>query len=138
MNKAIRKKLLLPIFLLLVVGVLNVGIPSVSAATPPYIAVDPDSVINYSLGVGDTFTVDIITDYDGSDVWAWEFSLTYDPSILHGVAVANGDLISVAKSPFATFMPGTFDNTAGKLSLTGAFFFYLFPPVPTTSGPGNR
>jgi len=137
-NKAIRKKLLLPIFLLLVVGVLNVGIPSVSAATPPYIAVDPDSVINYSLGVGDTFTVDIITDYDGSDVWAWEFSLTYDPSILHGVAVANGDLISVAKSPFATFMPGTFDNTAGKLSLTGAFFFYMPGTTPfTTSGPGT-
>jgi PKD repeat protein len=34
-------------------------------------------------------------------------------------------------------MPGTFDNTAGKLSLTGAFFFYVFPPVPTTSGPGT-
>ena len=135
MKKAIRKKLLLPILLLLVVGALNVGIPSVSAVlTSPYIAVDPESYIDYSLGVGDTFTVDIITDYPGSDVWAYEFSLTYDPSILHGVALANGDLI-VGGS--ATFMPGTFDNTAGKLSLTGAFFFYLFPPVPTTSGPGT-
>jgi len=33
-------------------------------------------------------------------------------------------------------MQGTFNNTIGKLSLTGAFFFYIFPPAPTTSGPG--
>lgn len=138
MNKAIRKKLLLPIFLLLVVGALNVGIPSVSAVpTSPYIMVDPESVINYSLGVGDTFTVDIITDYSGSDIWAWEFSLTYDPNILHGVTVVNGDLISLDKSPWATFMQGTFDNTAGKLGLTGAFLFYISPPIPTVSGPGT-
>jgi len=139
-NKAIRKKLLLPIFLLFVVGVLNVGIPSVSAVPPsPYIAVVPDSVIDYTLGVGDTFTVDIYTDYSAaSDVWAWEFTLTYDPNILHGIAVTNGDLISLAKSPWATFMPGTFDNTAGKLSLTGAFFFFMPGSEPfTTSGPGT-
>jgi len=120
--------------LLISMSTLAFKIEPVSAVTSPYIAVDPDSIVDVSLEVGDTFTVDIITDYDGSDVWGWEFSLTYDPSILHGVAVANGDLI-VGGS--ATFISGTFDNTAGKLSLTGAFFFFIVPPIPTTSGPGT-
>jgi len=136
-----KKRVLLLALLLLTFSLystLNMNMTGVTAVTSPYIAVDPDSIVDVSWEVGDTFTVDIITDYDGSDVWAWEFTLTYDPSILHGVAVANGDLISVAKSPYATFMPGTFDNTAGKLSLTGAFFFFIPGTTPfTTSGPGT-
>jgi len=135
-----KKRVLLLALLLLtfsLLSTLNMNITGVTAVTSPYIAVDPDSIVDPSLEVGDTFTVDIITDYDGSDVWGWAFSLTYDPGILHGVACANGDLISLAKSPTASFMNGTFDNTAGKLSLTGAFFFYVFPPIPTTNGPGT-
>jgi len=125
---------------LLIMGMLTLAfkIELVSAIVPehPAIYVDPAEIIDPTLVPGTSFTIAIKTDYDGSDVWAYEFSLTYDPSILHGVEVINGDLISLDDSPTATFMSGTFDNTAGELSLTGAFFFYIFPPVPTAGGPG--
>ena len=136
-----KKRVLLLALLLLtfsLLSTLNMNMTGVTAVTSPYIAVDPANISVPTLTPGENFTVSIYTDYTGSDVWAWEFTLTYDPSILHGVAVANGDLISVAKSPYATFMPGTFDNTAGKLSLTGAFFFFIPGTTPfTTSGPGT-
>jgi hypothetical protein len=102
-----------------------------------YIAVVPDTIIDLNLTQGENFTVSIYTDYNGSDVWNWEFSLTYNPFVLKGVSLTNGDLIHTDKDPSANFLPGTFNNTIGKLSLTGAFFFYIPPEVPhTTSGPG--
>ena len=139
-KRQLKRKIVSGLMLtLLLIGMSTLAfkIEQVSAVISPYIAVDPDNISDPTLTPGENFTVDIITDYDGSDVWAWEFSLTYDPSILNGVACANGDLISIAKSPTASFMNGTFDNVVGKLSLTGAFFFYVFPPIPTTSGPGT-
>jgi hypothetical protein len=50
--------------------------------------------------------------------------------------LANGDLISTAKNPSAAFVPGAFNNTAGTLSLTVAYLFYMAPPPPVVSGPG--
>lgn len=79
------------------------------------------------------YTVSIYTDYNGSDVWGYEFELTFDPNVLEGVEVVNGDLIT---GPYAMFAQGTFNNTAGNLSLTGCFFFFMTPPPPLTSGPG--
>jgi len=52
-------------------------------------------------------------------------------------ALSNGDLITKEKNINAMFNPGTYNNTAGRLELTGAFFFYIFPPAPLTSGPGT-
>jgi len=102
-----------------------------------YIAVVPDTIIDLNLTQGENFTVSIYTDYNGSDVWGWEFSLTYNPFVLKGVNFTNGDLIHTDKDPDATFMPGAFNDTLGELSLTGAFFFFQPPDVPsTTSGPG--
>jgi len=49
----------------------------------------------------------------------------------------NGDLITKDKDPNAMFNPGTYNNTAGRLELTGALLFYIFPPAPLTSGPGT-
>jgi len=51
--------------------------------------------------------------------------------------LANGDLITIDKHPSVTFLPGTFDNTAGELPLTAAFFFFIVLPAPLTSGPGT-
>jgi len=135
----LKRKFALRILLtLLIISMLTLAfkIELVSAIIPehPAIYVDPAEIIDPTLVPGTNFTIAIKTDYTGSDVWAYEFSLTYDPRIIHGVAVANGDLI-VGGS--ATFIPGTFNNTIGELSLTGAFFFYIFPPPEVTSGPGT-
>jgi len=50
--------------------------------------------------------------------------------------VVNGDLITEAVHPNATFQVGDFNNTLGTLDLTGAYFLSEAEPVPTTSGPG--
>jgi hypothetical protein len=65
------------------------------------------------------------------------FSLTYNPNVLKGVSVTNGDLITEAKNSSAEFTLGTFNNTVGMLSPTIAYFFYMSPDEPyVTSGPG--
>ncbi len=101
-----------------------------------YIAVVPQSIVDLNLTPGKNFTVSIYTDYNGSDVWMYQFTLTYNPLVLQGVEVTNGDLITKDKDPSARFEVGTFNNALGKLSLTVAYFFFTETPVPTTSGPG--
>ncbi len=93
----------------------------------PYVGVVPHCTVNSSLTVGTNYTVSIQTDYNGSDITGWQFKLSYNPYILHGVEVTNGDLI------VAQFIPGKFDNVVGKLSNTVGFFFSA---GKVTSGPG--
>jgi len=122
----------------LLVSLLSIGVIVVSAAEYPAIYVDPASIMDLTLTPGKNFTISIKTDYTGDDITSWQFNLTYDPNILNGVAVTNGDLITTDKDPNAQFLAGTFDNTAGELSLTGAFFFFIPPAKPAvTSGPGT-
>jgi len=105
-----------------------------------YIAVFPRSIVDTSLIPGETLTVSIDTDYNGTDVWGWEFTLTYNPNVIEGVSVTNGDLITTDKHPNATFTAGDFDNTKGKLGFTNGFLFFIGeppPPPPVTFGPGT-
>jgi len=99
----------------------------------------PSAIVDETLTPGDTFTISIYTDYTGNDITGYQFTLTYNASVLNGVNVANGDLITNASSPLnrSSFLPGTFDNIAGELSLTGAFFFFIDPPPDTATGPGT-
>jgi len=211
-----RKKLWsMSIFLLLLGAALKVNITGVAAVpTSPYIMVVPEKTVDPSLTPGMNYTVSMYTDYDGNDTWAWQFSLTYNPDVLHGginttdtwigdnvtqifnatrtpivkdsekvyvnqvlmtrnvnytidhvggkitfaiapslgaevkaiylgSGVVNGDLITKEKSPRARFIAGQFDNTLGKLSLTGARFHYVNDwnsstiDTDVTSGPGT-
>jgi len=125
---------------LLVLGLLTSAVNvELTGAVPssPYIAVVPEQTIDPTLTPGMNYTISIYTDYSGIDIWAWQFELTFNASILEGLQVSNGDVISTAKHSSATFFPGTFENTLGKLSLTVAFFFYMSPPPPVTFGPGT-
>jgi len=103
----------------------------------PAIYVEPASIEKTTYEPGMEFTVSIRTNYTGADVTGWQFTLYYNPLVLEGVNVTNGDLITKEKDSSAQFVAGTFNNTAGKLSLTGAFFFFLDEPAPLTSGPGT-
>ena len=103
----------------------------------PYIAVVPQSTVDTTLTPGKNYTVSIYTDYNGTDIWGYEFALSYNPNVLEGIEIVNGDLITTDKHPDAMFDPGTFNNTLGKLSLPGAYFYYEAPPAPTTYGPGT-
>jgi hypothetical protein len=101
----------------------------------PYIVVLPRSTVDPTLTPGKNYTISIYTDYDGSDIWGYQFTLNYNSSVLHGVEVINGDLITEG----VQFTEGEFNNTAGTLSLPGAVGLNTttFPPVRINStGPG--
>jgi hypothetical protein len=120
-----------------------ISLLTVKASGPsdsPYIMVKPETTLDSTYTVGTNYTVSIYTNYNityGSDVYMWQFSLTFDPSVLEGLKVSNGDLITTAKDSSATFAPGTFNNTIGKLSLTIAYFYHISPPPFRTTGPGT-
>jgi len=101
----------------------------------PYVAVVPHSTVNTNLTIGTTYKVSIITDYNGSDITGWQLTIGYNPNILHGVEVTNGDLITNATHPGdALYLPGTFNDTTGTLSQTAALFFTAGNVI---SGPGT-
>ncbi|MGD8506535.1 MAG: CARDB domain-containing protein [Candidatus Bathyarchaeota archaeon] len=109
----------------------------VRVSESPYIIVIPASTVDQAITPGLNYTISIYTDYDGDDVWGYEFELAFNPNVLEGVEVVNGDLIT---DDAGTTMPrgGQFNNTAGRLSLTGnAFFDPPGEPVTVTSGPGT-
>jgi PKD repeat protein len=134
-----KKLWVLPILLLLALSLLaalNVNITRVSAVVSPYIAVVPETIEDVTLTPGTNFTVSIDTDYVGTFefldyIWGYQFALSYNPNVINGVEVVNGDLI-VGGS--AKFMPGPFDNVAGELSLTVGVFK---EGGEVTSGPGT-
>jgi len=131
---------LVALLILSVLSTLSVNTIKVSALDYPSMYVEPASV---SLPPGSNFTVSIKTDYNGSDIQSYQFTLSYNASVLNGVNVTNGDLVS-GVPPYnngtwmsTPFMPGSFNNTTGELSLTGAFFMFISEPAPMTSGPGT-
>ncbi|UCE43529.1 MAG: hypothetical protein JSV57_03975 [Candidatus Bathyarchaeota archaeon] len=132
-----RKRLLLISIAPLLLSLLGMGVMRVAAVDYPAIYVYPTSIMDLALTTDENFTVSIMTDYTGDDINSYQFTLSYDPQILEGIHVGNGDLISADKDPTATFLPGNFNNTEGKLGLTGALFFFIFPPPFVTSGPGT-
>jgi len=131
-NKVKRKKLLtLSVLLLFVLSGFSVNMIEVSAAESPYIAVVPESTVNPTLTPGKNYTVSIYTDCINDDIFAYQFTLNYNPSVLEGIEVVNGDVI-VGGS--AEFLAPAFDNTVGELPLTVGFFF---AKGEVTSGPGT-
>jgi len=108
----------------------------VSAVDPPTIAVIPQSTVNPDLTPGMNYSVSIYTDYVGTNeymdyIHAWQFALSYNPNVLNGIEVVNGDLIAGVGTGWGH---GPFDNEAGELSLT----FALFSEAgDVTSGPGT-
>ncbi|UCE16610.1 MAG: hypothetical protein JSV12_03100, partial [Candidatus Bathyarchaeota archaeon] len=92
---------------------------------------------NPNLTTGSTYTVSVVTDYNGSDITGYEFTLYYNPSVLHAVSATNGDLITTDVHPAAMFLPVIIDNTHGEI-WASAFFFFVPPEwAPLTSGPGT-
>ncbi len=130
MKTDLRRKLLPTMILMLfVLSVLSANMTGVNALESPAIYVDPAAIVGSDYLLGKPFTLAIYTDYTGADVRAYQFTVNYDPAILKGVGVSNGDLI-VGGS--AVFIAGAFDDVAGELSLTGGFY----AEQEVTSGPG--
>lgn len=137
-----KKLLILSLFLMLLGTVLStaldLGVVNVSAVPlSPYIMIIPEQTVNSTITPGMNYTIAIYTDYGGSDIWQWQFELTFDPYVLEGLEVRNGDLITKAKNSSATFIAGAFDNIEGKLDVTVGFFKFPPTPIQTSTGPGT-
>lgn len=132
-----KRKLAIPILLILSLSILSQTlIPSPTGYASPAIFIDSDAIIDEA-GDLTEITIDVRTDYDGEDIWGYQFTLTYNPIILSGVSVTNGPVIS---NETVKFVAGTFNNTIGKLGLTLALSQnetadYPYPPINNT-GPG--
>jgi hypothetical protein len=73
----------------------------------PYIGIVPHSIVDEAYTLETVFNVSIYTDYNGSDVSGYEFILYYNPLVLKGIEVVNGDLIN--DTMFITLATATFE-----------------------------
>ncbi len=67
----------------------------------------------------------------GVDVYGWQFTLNFDPSLLQAVGVTEGSFLSAGGGTF--FDGGTIDNTGGHISFAADT---LLSAVPGVSGNG--
>ena len=117
---------------LTVFGVLNLDTARVSAYESPAIYISP-AYVNAVEAIGANYTFDVLTDYDGSDVWGFEFDLTFNPIVLECREILNGGLIDETIMWY-----GEFNNTEGTMHVSNSF--QTDPPPadpPVTSGPGK-
>ena len=133
-----KKLLLLLILLMLALNPYVLNLKADTNREDATIYIEPEFT-DTMLTPGENFTISIETDYNGTDIQGWQFTLTYNPLVLNGTSVTNGDLITKQKHPTATFLTTGFDNTEGKLGLTAAVFVDTNPGdgVDVTSGPGT-
>jgi hypothetical protein len=81
--------------------------------------------------VGGTFEVDVkVTDI--TDLYAFQFDLTFDPTLLSAVSVTEGAFLPSGGTTF--FIPGTIDNVGGDVSATADS---LVGTIPGVSGDGT-
>jgi hypothetical protein len=69
---------------------------------------------------------------DVTDLYGFQFNVTFDPTILSAVGVTEGAFLPGGGSTF--FIPGTIDNTTGAIGLTGDS---LLGPSVGLSGSGT-
>ncbi len=82
---------------------------SVTALASPVFSVQP---LSAPVLQGASFYLDVNV-ADVTDLYAFQFDLGFDPTILSAVAVAEGPFLSSGGSTF--FLPGIIDNAAGTM-----------------------
>jgi hypothetical protein len=106
------------------------------AEAVPIISIGPSPTVVH---IGDTFTLDVLigeTDPgpsdDVADLFAYQFSVSYDPSLLSATSVSEGSFLSSAGPTF--FIPGVIDDVAGLITFSAAT---LLGPIAGASGSGS-
>jgi hypothetical protein len=102
---------------------------AVPAAAAPIVFFSPSSA---SVGVGDTFTVDVnVSGVD--DLFGFQFDVNFNHSLLSPLGITEGSFLSQGVSGSTAFLAGT-DNGTGTIEFTLAF---LLGPVAGVSGSGT-
>ena len=81
--------------------------------------------------LGNSFTANI-TITGAVDLYAFQFDLGFDPTILQATSVAEGALLPSGGTTF--FVPGSIDNVAGVVSSVADT---LVGPIPGVNGDGD-
>jgi Cohesin domain len=76
--------------------------------------------------MGGSFDVNIVID-DALDLYAFQFDVTFDPSVLQATAVNEGALLPTGGATF--FLPGVIDNSAGSISANSDSLIGFVPGV---------
>ena len=84
-----------------------------------------------NISVGQMFAVDINVG-SVADLYDYQFSLAFDPTLLQADSVTEGALFAGTGNSF--FLPGTIDNSSGAITLN---YDTLFGPGPGVTGPGT-
>jgi hypothetical protein len=95
-----------------------------------------DGIANVSAGsasvaVGDVFDIPVSVS-NVSDLYAFQFDLSFDPTILELLNISEGSFLPTAGTTF--FIPGTIDNTAGTATATADT---LIGAIPGATGSGD-
>jgi hypothetical protein len=80
---------------------------------------------------GQAFQVNLIGE-DFTDLYAYNFTLSFDPARIQAVSVGEGSLLASAGGTF--FIPGMIDNIIGSVSFTGNT---LIGAIPGADGSGT-
>jgi general secretion pathway protein D len=97
-------------------------------STDPSISVVPSSS---SVSLATSFAVDVLIS-GASDLYGFQFDLTFNPNVLQASSVTEGSFLSGGGSTF--FVPGTIDNAGGNIFATADT---LLSPVPGVNGSGT-
>jgi len=92
-------------------------------AEPTVLSVDhcgSSNIVDARLVPGTQFSINLTVDYV-EELWAYQFTLSFSPGVLHGVNVEHGPFLE-SRGGSAVVIPGQgFDNEAGTLWLFGAY-----------------
>ena len=120
-----RKKMLWTT--LLVPILISTLMATAATSSTSMVSVDPQVIWDPTMGIGTQFSVDIVVDYV-ENLWGYQFWLSFDPTVLHGVSVEDGPFLGSAGG-YVLVAPGPgFDNDEGELKLFGASIFFMGPP----------
>ena len=109
--------------IILAVLLLVFGHPAIAAT----ILINPGSS---TTTIGGTVDVTVRVE-DADDLYAYQFDLSFDPTVLSATSVGEGSFLPGGGSTF--FLPGTIDNVAGTVTLTAGS---LEGAVPGVTGSG--
>jgi hypothetical protein len=125
---ALRRGLTLTILMF----ILSVAMSDLAWASPTKVYIDPTFILDPNLVPGTRFTINITVDYV-EELYAYQFELSFNPAVLHGVSVENGPFLGSAGGNVLVAPGPGFDNERGKL---GLFSASLFPKENFPTGGG--
>jgi hypothetical protein len=126
-----RKKMLFGMVALAILATLVVPSLVTAPTTTSAVSIDPAIIWDPTMEIGTEFSIDISVDYV-ENLWAYQFWLSFDPDVIHGLSVENGPFLGKDTNPArhpVIVVPGAgFDNEVGELKLFGAFIYFSGVP----------